>query len=139
MKRNRRIKKHSRFKSGATGMVSLIVSSFIMLMIYWTLDSQCTLILREIGKDESRMKALEAEYGRETARWSGMNTRERLDEKITRIGLAMQSPHPDQIVRMLPNGKPAPGQMSIARAKSKSKLTNMALATPRNPRRAVRR
>ena len=49
MRRNRRVKKHSRFKSGATGMVALIVSSFMMLMIYWSLDSQCTSILRDIG------------------------------------------------------------------------------------------
>ena len=138
MRRNRRVKKHSRFKSGATGMVALIVSSFIMLMIYWTLDSQCTSILREIGESESRLKALDAECGRENARWNAMKTRERLDEKITRFGLAMQSPHPDQVVRMMANGEPAPGQMAVARARARAKTGNMALAAPRTRRKTRR-
>ena len=138
MRRNRRVKKHSRFKSGATGMVALIVSSFIMLMIYWTLDSQCTSILRDIGTAENKLKALDAEYGRENARWNAMKTRERLDEKITRFGLAMQSPHPDQVVRMTAAGEPAPGQMSVARARARAKTGNMALASPRTRRQARR-
>ena len=138
MRRNRRMKKHSNFKSGATGMVALIVSSFIMLMIYWTLDSQCTSILRDIAAAENRLKALDAEYGRENARWNAMKTRERLDEKITRFGLAMQSPRPDQVVRMMANGEPAPGQIAVARARTKSKTGNMAMATPRARRQARR-
>ena len=138
MRRNRRVKKHSRFKSGATGMVALIVSSVMMLMIYRSLDSQCTSILRDIGVAESRLKALDAEYGRENARWNAMRTRERLDEKITRFGLAMQSPHPDQVVRMMANGEPAPGQMAVARARARAKTGNMALAAPRM-RRPTRR
>jgi len=138
MRRNRRVKKHSRFKSGATGMVALIVSSFIMMMIYWTLDSQCSSIMREIGEAEKRTKALEAEYGRENARWNRMKVRERLDETITRIGLVMQTPKPDQVVRMMPNGEPAPGQMAVARARARAKTGNMALASPR-PRRQARR
>ena len=138
MRRNRRIKKHSHFKSGATGMGALIVSSFIMLMIYWTLDSQCTSILRDIGTAESKMKALDAEYGRENARWNAMKTRERLDEKITRFGLAMQSPQPDQVVRMQANGEPAPGQIAVARARARAKTGNMAMAAPRMRRQARR-
>jgi hypothetical protein len=138
MRRNRRVKKHSRFKSGATGMAALIVSSFIMLMIYWTLDSQCTSILRDIGTAENKLKALDAEFGRENARWNAMKTRERLDEKITRFGLAMQSPNPDQVVRMMANGEPAPGQMSVARARARAKTGNMALATPRARRQSRR-
>lgn len=139
MRRNvRRTKKFSRFKFGATGAVALIVTSFIMLMIYWTLDSQCTSIMREIGKSENEAKLLDAEYGREDARWNAMKTRERLDEKITRFGLAMQSPQPDQVIRMLPDGKPAPGQMAVARAQARAKAGNMALAAPRGRRKTRR-
>ena len=139
MRRNRRMKKHSNFKSGATGMVALIVSSFIMLMIYWTLDSQCTSIMRDIGAAENRLKALDAEYGRENARWNAMKTREHLDEKIRRSGLDMQSPHPDQVVRMMANGEPAPGQMAVARARARARTTvNMAQAAPRARRQARR-
>ncbi len=138
MRRNRRVKKHSRFKSGATGVVALIVSVFMMMMIYWTLDSQCTSIMREIGEAEKRAKALDAEYGRENARWNRMKVRERLDETITRIGLVMQTPKPDQVVRMMANGEPAPGQMAVARARARAKTGNMALAAPRQ-RRQTRR
>lgn len=131
MKKNRRIKRHSRFTSGATGIAALIVSSFIMLMIYWSLDVRCTAILREIGKAESQMKALESELGRELSRWNEMKTPERLDEKVTRFGLAMANAQPDQVVRMMPNGRPAPGQMAVARAQSKTRMGNMAMAVPR--------
>lgn len=138
MRRNRRVKKHSRFKAGATGVVALIVSIFMMAMIYWTLDSQCTSVMREIGDAEKRVKALDAEYGRENARWNRMKVRERLDETITRIGLVMQTPKPDQIVRMMPNGEPAPGQMAVARARARAKTGNMAMAVPRTRRKARR-
>ena len=138
-RRNRRVKKYSHFSSGATGVASLIVSSFIMVMIYWSLDARCTSILREIGAAEKQLKALESELGRETARWNGLKTRERLDEKITRFGLAMQSPQPDQVIRMNSSGKPAPGQLAFARARARSsKVDSMALAAPRK-RGSVRR
>ena len=102
MRKNRRhVKRFSRFKFGATGIVALIVTSFIWLMIYWMLDAQCTSIMREIGKAENQVKLLDAEYGREDAKWNAMKTREHLDEKIRRSGLDMQSPHPDQVVRMM--------------------------------------
>ena len=138
MRRNRRVKQYSRFKVGATGVVALIVSIFVMTIFYWTLDSQCTSIMREIGEAEKRVKALDAEYGRENARWNRMKVRERLDETITRIGLVMQTPKPDQVVRMMPNGEPAPGQMAVARARARSKTGNMAMAVPRT-RRQTRR
>ncbi len=138
-RRNRRVKKHSRFSSGATGVASLIVSVFIMLMIYWSLDARCTSIKREIGAAEKRLRALESELGRETARWNGLKTREHLDEKITRFGLAMQSPQPDQVIRMTSSGRPAPAQLAVARARARSsKVDNMALAAPRK-RSSVRR
>lgn len=140
MRRNRRVKKYSHFKVGATGVVALIVSLFMMTMIYWTLDSQCTSIMREIGEAEKRVKALDAEYGRENARWNRMKVRERLDETITRIGLVMQTPKPDQVVRMMPNGEPAPGQMAVARARARARTGNMAQIAPApRQRRQVRR
>lgn len=142
MRRNRRnmrkVKQYSRFKAGATGLVALIVSSFIMIMINFMLESQRSSILREIGNAENKLKALDAEFGRENARWNAMKTREHLDEKITRFGLAMQSPNPDQVVRMTESGEPAPGQMSVARARARAKTGNMALASPRM-RRQTRR
>ena len=133
------MKKNSRFTSGATGIASLIVSSFIMLMIYWSLDARCTSIMREIGKAENTMKVLDAEHGREMARWNGMKTPERLDEKILRFGLAMGVPRADQVVRMMSNGRPAPGQIAVARAQAKKPMENMALAIPSKPRRSSRR
>ena len=133
MRKNRRhVKRFSRFKFGATGIVALIVTSFIWLMIYWMLDAQCTSIMREIGKAENQVKLLDAEYGREDAKWNAMKTRERLDEKITRFGLAMQNPQHDQVVRMKANGEPAPGQIAVARARARARTTvNMAQAAPR--------
>ncbi len=131
MRRNRRIKKHARFTSGATGIAALIVSCIIMLMIYLSLDARCTSIQREIGKAEREVKALDAEYGRETARWSALMTPESLNEKIARFCLCMDKPQPDQAIRMMASGRPAPGQMAVARAQAKTRIGNMALAAPR--------
>ena len=69
MKRNRKVKKNAALKSGTMGIASLIVSDLIMTMIYYVLDSRCTLIARDIGKVERRFTQLEAECVREAARW----------------------------------------------------------------------
>ena len=122
MKRNRK-KKHSIFKAGSMGIVVLIVSGFIMFMAYWSLDSRCTSIQREIGKAERRYEALESECTQEQAHWDTMKTPEKLSEKLMRFGLEMKYARQDQIVRMNADGRPVSGQISVARARQRAKTT----------------
>ena len=127
MRRNRKVKKNAALKSGTMGIASLIVSALIMAMIYYVLDSRCTLIARDIGKVERRFAQLEAECVREAARWDELKTTERLTEKLNRFGLEMRYPRQDQIVRMTADGRPAVGQISVARAQARAKAADVAL------------
>ncbi len=126
MRRNRKVKKNAALKSGTMGIASLIVSALIMTMIYYVLDSRCTLIARDIGKVERRFTQLEAECVREAARWDELKVTERLTEKLNRFGLEMRYPRQDQIVRMTADGRPAVGQISVARAQARAKAADVA-------------
>lgn len=126
MKRNRKVKKHSNFTLNSAGVVVLLLTGFMMAMVYWILDSQCSSIAREIGKAEKRYAALEAECVQETARWESLKTPERLSEKLLRFGLEMKYARQDQIVRMTADGRPANGQLSVTRARQRMRTDAMA-------------
>ena len=120
MRRNRRIKKRSRFATSSMGVASLIVSGFIMLMIFFGMNTRCSSISREIGKKEKELKKLEAELTREKTRWDEMKVPERLGRALTKFGLEMEVPREDQIVRMNRAGVPAPGQLALRRMQGAS-------------------
>ena len=72
MRRNRRIKKNSRFATSSMGIPSLIISAFIMMMIFFAMNSRCSAITREIGEKEKVLQRLESELTREKTRWDEM-------------------------------------------------------------------
>ena len=115
MRRNRRIKKNSRFATSSMGVASLIVSGFIMMMIFFAMNSRCSSISKEIFAKENELKRLEAELTREKTRWDEMKVPEKLNVALTRFGLEMDVPREDQIVRMGRSGTPVPGQIAVAR------------------------
>lgn len=137
MRRNKRIKKHSRFATSSMGVASLIVSGFIMLMIFFGMNSRCSSITRDIGKKERELQRLEAELTREKTRWDEMKVPERLNMALARFGLEMNPPREDQLVRMNATGTPAPGQLALRRLNGTSKSRAVAVNTPvRRPRRS---
>ncbi len=115
MKRNKRRMKSSRFATSSMGVASLILTAFIMLMIFFITNSRCSTIKREIGQREKTLQRLDAELTRERTKWDEMKVPERLRIALTRFGLEMVNPLDEQIVRMGSGGKPAPGQRSLAR------------------------
>ena len=125
-KRNRK-KKHSVFTAGSMGIIGLVVTIFIMLMTYWSLDSRCSTISRDILAAEKRYAALEAECVQEMAHWDSMKTPERLSEKLLRFGLEMKYPHPDQVIRMSADGQPVPRQRSVVRARQRARTETMVM------------
>ena len=139
MRRNKRIKKHSRFATSSMGVASLIVSGFIMLMIFFGMNSRCSSISREIGKKERELQKLEAELTREKTRWDEMKVPERLNIALARFGLEMSAPREDQLVRMNGAGIPAPGQLALKRIGVASKSRSVAAnsASSRARRRSV--
>lgn len=115
MRRNRRVKKRSRFATSSMGVASLIVSGLIMMMIYFAMNSKCSAIAREIGQKEKELRSLEQELMREQTRWDEMKVPARLNMALTRFGLEMAVPREDQLVRMSKAGVPVPGQFALAR------------------------
>ena len=131
MRRNKRIKKRSRFATSSMGVASLIVSGFIMLMIFFGMNSRCSSITREIGRKEKELQRLEAELTRENTRWDEMKVPERLNVALARFGLEMSAPREDQLVRMTGAGLPAPGQLALKRIQGASKSGTVALNSSR--------
>ena len=130
MRKNRRIKKRSRFATSSMGVASLIVSGFIMLMIFFSMNSRCSSITRDIGKKEKELQKLEAELTREKTRWDEMKVPERLNIALTKFGLKMDAPREDQLVRMNSVGVPAPGQLALRRMKGASRSRAVASSSP---------
>ncbi len=120
MRRNKRIKKNSRFATSSMGIASLIVSAFIMLMIFFAMNSRCSAITRDIGQKEKELQRLESELTREKTRWDEMKVPERLKVALARFGLEMEIPREDQIIRMGRTGTPVPGQIALARMRGAS-------------------
>jgi len=110
------------------GVVSLIVTIFVMSMVYWSVDSRCSSISREIGQAEKRLAELESEYVRVAARWDEQKIPARLSEKLTRFGLEMRYARQDQVVKMTPDGRPRPGQIAVTRARQRVQEGVMAQA-----------
>ena len=129
MRRNRRIKKNSRFATSSMGIASLIISAFIMMMIFFAMNSRCSAITREIGKKEKVLQRLESELTREKTRWDEMKVPERLNVALARFGLEMDFARGDQIVRMGRNGAPVPGQLALTRLRGSRQVAGVSSAT----------
>jgi hypothetical protein len=110
-------------------MVGMIVLAATMGLGYWYMDSKCAQLGQEIRKSEQKFAALEDERVREEARWSEKNTPEKLDEAMLQHGIAMIYPAADQVVRMDENGRPAAGQLSLARFKRSQNATERMVKT----------
>jgi len=120
------------------GVASLIVSAFIMLMIFFAMNSRCSTITREIGLREKTLQRLESELTREKTRWDEMKVPERLKIALTRFGLEMDIPREDQIVRMGRTGVPVPGQLALARLRGTSEASQRTSVARANVRTTYR-
>lgn len=119
MRRNKKVKKHSRCTMNSVNIVTLIVLSFLAVMVYWSQDAHCTELAQEIGKAEKEYKRLESDYQREISSWEELKTPDNLRLAFIRHGLDMGQPNQEQVIHMNENGSPEPGQMSVARIRSR--------------------
>ena len=143
-RRNRKVNKHSRFTVNTAGIVALLVTGFAMVMVYCMLGMRCTSIARELQEAEKDYEQLTREGDRVATRWTELMAVDRLQEKLTRFGLDMNVPRPDQVVRMNAAGRPVPG-IAVARARARMASTaNIAQVAPearsrkRSPRGRIR-
>ena len=141
MKRNRKVKKHSRCAVNSVNFVALIVLSFFALMVYWSQDARCAALAQEIGKAEKEYARLERDCQREIGNWEELKTPENIRQALIRHGLDMDAANPgEQVVNMTTAGQPAPGQTSVARLRARRGSTDrMALLNTRPVASGVRR
>lgn len=106
---------------------AIIVFFFVMVILNLLSSSSCTQLLKQKGEMEREIAKLDDSRMRESTRWEEMKTTENIEAALLRHGLSMHMPRPDQTVRLLPDGTPRPGQLSLA--KSKARLNVRTIAT----------
>ena len=118
MRRNRKIpKKMSVVATNTMRFGAIIVFFFVMVILNLLSSSSCTQLLKAKGELEREIVRLDDARMRESTRWEEMKTPEKVEEALLRHGLAMKLPRADQTVRLMANGSPRPGQLSLAKAK----------------------
>lgn len=123
MRKNRkRSKKMSVMAANTMHFGAVIVMLFVMVIINLLASSSCQQLMKSIGEKERALDKLEEERVRESVRWEEMKTPEKLESALLRHGLAMRYPKADQVVRIKANGKPYPGQLSVAKAQQRNGL-----------------
>jgi hypothetical protein len=136
MKKNRRIStKMSVMAQRSVYIGSIIISLFLMVVLNFLAKSSCSQLSNSIGLKERELAKLQDECTRESARWEQMQTPERLEKALVRHNLPMLLAKASQNIRMRPDGKPYPNQISVAKASMRSP----SVATASNNRAPVKR
>ncbi len=122
MRKNRkRSKKMSVLTSHSMYVGAVIMMLFVMVIVNLLASSSCDQLMKAIGEKERQILKLEDEYIRESARWEGMLTAKNIEQALASRGMAMHMPRAAQIIRMGADGRPTPGQFSVARAEQRAK------------------
>lgn len=118
---------------------AIIVFLFVMVVLNLLSSSSCKELLKERQKLERELARLEDVRVRESTRWEGMKTPEKLEQALVRHGISMRFPRPEQVVRMKADGTPRLGQLSLARAAANSgKVASVNSSSRQRNRRGVR-
>ena len=124
MRKNRKIpKRMSVVATNTMRFGAIIVFFFVMVILNLLSSSSCTQLLKTKGELEREIAKLDDARMRESTRWEEMKTPEKVEEALIRHGLAMKPPRPDQTVRLMADGRPRSGQLSIAKARMRGGAT----------------
>lgn len=135
MKKNRkRSKKMSVMASRSMHIGAVMIMLFVMVILNLLASTSCTQLMKSIGEKEKLLSRLEKDRQRESARWDAMKGPEDLDRALLRFGLSMHYPKAEQIVMMDGQGRPRPGQLSVARARARLNAAKTAGYTVRRRR-----
>jgi hypothetical protein len=124
MRKNRKVSKKMSVVAGRSvqiGAVGIMLVAMVILNIL--ASSSCDHLNGEIRRKERMIEKLDADLCRESTRWEAMKTPEKLEAALLRHGLAMYYHKDSQIVRMKSDGRPYPGQLSVARANQRRQET----------------
>lgn len=136
MRRNRKVKTHSRFTATSVNLVVAIMLAFIAGMFYWAWDARCVSLQKEIGDAQRELKRLEGNCQRELSNWEELKTPDSLRLAFARHGLEMGPANQDQVIHMTAGGVPAPGQMSVRRNRAIQSRTSR-IVQQTSPRKAA--
>lgn len=124
MRKNRKMpKKMSVVAANTMRFGAILVVFFVMVILNILASSSCTKLQNAKGGLEAKLAKLEDSRQRESTRWEEMTTPEKLQQALLRNGLKMTMPHPEQSVRMRPDGTPIPGQLALHRAARRQERT----------------
>ena len=118
---------------------AIIVFFFVMVILNLLSSSSCTQLQNAKGALEREIVKLDEARTRESTRWEEMKTTENIEAALLRHGLSMKLPRPDQTVRLMPDGTPRPGQLSIAKTKMRTGVAAAAVKPVRATKSAYRR
>ena len=99
---------------------AIIVFFFVMVILNLLSASSCTQLQNAKGALEREIVKLDEARTRESTRWEEMKTTESIESALLRHGLSMRTPSPAQTVRLMANGVPRPGQLSLTRSKMRT-------------------
>ncbi len=102
-------------------MGAVLMMLFVMVIVNLLASSSCNQLERSYGRKESQLKRLDDDLQRELAHWEAMKTSEGLETALRKHGLSMHYPNASQIVRMRADGRPYPGQLSLAKVAQRAK------------------
>lgn len=144
MRKNRKISKKMSVVAGRSVQIGAIGMMIVAMVILNILASTtCDQLSNGIGRKERMLEKLEDDCRRESGRWEAMMTPEKLETALLRHGLSMTYPKDSQIVRMKSDGRPYPGQLSVALANQRRREALAAQYRPKtlgsSARRRVRR
>ena len=117
---------------------AIIVFFFVMVILNILSSSSCTQLQNAKGALEREIVKLEEARTRESTRWEEMKTTENIESALLRHGLSMKLPRPDQTVRLMADGQPRPGQLSLAKSKMRTGVAAAAVKPVRRRTRSVR-
>ena len=139
MRKNRKVPKRLSVVATNTMRVgSILLFAFVMVIINFLASSSCNNLLKRKCEMEREIASLDNEQRRESTSWEQMTTPERVQMALTKHGLAMYPPRPDQKVRMRPDGTPYPGQLALARVRQRMGTASVSLQPSQRVRRRIR-
>ncbi len=132
MRKNRKMSKKMSVMAGRTVQISAVMAMvFVVVIVNMLASSSCKHLTKTIREKERQIAKLEDARVREEARWDKMKTSENLEAALLKHGLAMKIPRAEQVVRLRPNGRPYPGQISVAKAAERNRVSNTAKSSRR--------
>ena len=131
MRKNRKVpKKMSVVATNTMRFGAIIVFFFVMVILNLLSSQSCKHLQNAKGALEREIAKLEEARTRESTRWEEMKTAENIEAALLRHGLSMRTPSPAQTVRLMADGTPRPGQLSLSKAKMRAGVAALASAAP---------